>query len=262
MVKLKSKSGKWALYGDANAKIVVCGHSHAASILFAKIHGYDRESSQVDISIIYTSDLSQGAPGDKEYWEFVADLSHGKHVVIAWNGNQHNVDFMFQTDPKFTILGVSDDSCGHESIPIPHTMIKRYFKPSFEELNEIIPLLSNAASITLMNGPAPKPISHIQNCIMREKYFTKIADSLGVVVGDLVVSSDSLRLGLWKLISEMLESYAHSMGLHFLSTPIESLDTSGLLLGKYWVADTTHANEFYGLLQMERIIEHTEKLQR
>jgi hypothetical protein len=113
-----------------------------------------------------------------------------------------------------------------------------------------------------MNGPAPKPLTHIQSCILQEKYFTDIAESLGVVVSDLVVSSDSLRLALWKLISEMLESYANSMGLHFLDTPIESLDTSGLLLEKYWVADTTHANESYGLMQMERIIQSTEKLQR
>ena len=262
MAKLKSKSGKWTLYGDANAKILVCGHSHAGSVLFAKLHGYGSDSSQNDISIVYTSDLNQGAPGDKEYWKFVANLSHGKHVVIAWNGNQHNVDFMFETDPKFKVLGFTEEGDSHQSVPIPRAMLKRYFKPSFEELIEIFPLLSNAASITFMNGPAPKPLSHIQNCIMRERYFAEIADSLGVGVSDLVVSSDSLRLGLWKLISEMLESYAHSMGLHFLSTPTESLDTSGLLLGKYWVADTTHANESYGLMQMERIIQSTENLQK
>jgi hypothetical protein len=261
MVTLKSKSGKWALYGDANAQIVVCGHSHAGSILFAKLHGYESDSSQVDISVAYTADLNQGAPGDVEYWNFVSDLSHGKHVFIAWNGNQHNVDFMFQTDPNFTMLGVAEDSNGHESVPIPRAMIKSYFEPSFEDLTRIIPSLSNAASITLMNGPAPKPLSHIQKCIAQEKYFTEIAESLGVVVDDLVVTSDSLRLGLWKLISEMLESYAHSMGLRFLSTPIDSLDGSGLLHEKYWVADTTHANEAYGVLQMERIIQSTEKSQ-
>ena len=52
------------------------------------------------------------------------------------------------------------------------------------------------------------------------------------------------------------------MGLYFLDTPIQSLDGSGLLLEKYWVADTTHANESYGLMQMERIIQSTEKLQK
>ena len=259
---LKSKSGKWALYGDADAQILVCGHSHAGSILFAKLNGFDNECSQTDISIVYTSYLSQGAPGDKEYWKFVGDLCHAKHVVVAWNGNQHNANFMFQAEPSFTLLDGAVESYGHESVPVPRAMIKRYFEPSFEELHEIVPLLSNAASITLMNGPAPKPLSHIQNCISQEKYFTQIADSLGVVVSDLVVSSDSLRLALWKLISEMLESYAHSMGLYFLDTPIQSLDTSGLLLEKYWVADTTHANESYGLMQMERIIQFTEKLQK
>lgn len=258
---LKSKSGKWALYGDADARVLVCGHSHAGSILFAKLHGYESDSSQSEIAIVYTADLTQGAPGDTEYWDFVADLSHGKHVVVAWNGNQHNVDFMFQTDPKFTMLGVADQSYDQETIPIPRTMIKSYFKSSFDELTRVIPSMSKAASITLMNGPAPKPTSHIQNCIMKEKYFTDIADSLGVVVDDLVISSDSLRLGLWELISEMLESYAHSMDLRFLSTPKDSLDPYGLLLEKYWVSDTTHANEDYGLMQMERILKSIETSQ-
>jgi hypothetical protein len=262
VAKLKSKSGKWALYGDAEAQIVVCGHSHAGSVLFAKLNGYEDASSQSDISIFYTSDLSQGAPGDKEYWNFVADLSQGKHVVIAWNGNQHNVSFMFQTEPKFTMLGLTDDSYDHEAVPIPRAMIKNFFKPSFEELTEIIPSLSNAKSITLMNGPAPKPSSHIQKCIMQETYFADIAKSIGVVVDDLVVASDSLRLELWKLTSEMLESYAHSMGVSFLNSPIDSLDKSGLLMEKYWVADTTHANESYGLLQMERIIKSVGKSQK
>jgi hypothetical protein len=254
MEKLKSKSGKWALYGDAEAQIVVCGHSHAGSLLFAKLNGYEETGSQSDISIFYTSDLSQGAPGDNEYWNFVADLSQGKHVVIAWNGNQHNVNFMFQTEPKFTMLGVKANSYDHEAVPIPRSMIKSFFKPSFDELTEIIPSLSNSKSITLLNGPAPKPSTHIQKCIAQETYFADIAKSLGVVVDDLVVASDSLRLELWTLISEMLESYAHSMGVNFLSAPIHSLDTTGLLLEKYWVADTTHANESYGILQMERII--------
>jgi hypothetical protein len=159
------------------------------------------------------------------------------------------------------MLGVADQSYDQESIPIPRAMIKSFFEPSFDELTRIIPSMPNAASITLMNGPAPKPSSHIQKCIMNEKYFTEIADSLGVVVDDLVISSDSLRLELWKLISEMLESYAHSMDLRFLSTPRDSLDASGLLLEKYWVADTTHANEAYGLMQMERILKSIEKSQ-
>jgi hypothetical protein len=52
------------------------------------------------------------------------------------------------------------------------------------------------------------------------------------------------------------------MSLRFLSTPIDSLDGYGLLQEKYWVADTTHANEDYGVLQMERIIQSTEKAQQ
>ena len=253
MQKLKSKSGKWALYGDINAQVLVCGHSHAGSVLFAKPLGYGSDSSQNDISIVYTSDLNQGAPGDKEYWDFVAELSAGKHVVIVWNGNQHNANFMFQTEPKFTMLGATDYSSEQGAVSISRAMIKDFFKPSFEELSEIIPSLSNSASITLMNGPAPKPVTHIKSCILQEKYFTDIAESLGVDLGDLVITSDSLRLELWNVLAELLADSAQKLGANFLGAPALSRDASGLLLPEYWASDVTHANSKYGLLLIEEL---------
>ena len=260
MQKLKSKSGKWALYGDINAQVLVCGHSHAGSVLFAKLHGYGSDSSQNDISIVYTSDLNQGAPGDKEYWDFVAELSAGKHVVIVWNGNQHNANFMFQTEPKFTMLGATDNSSEQGAVSISRSMIKDFFKPSFEELSEIIPSLSNSASITLMNGPAPKPVTHIKSCILQEKYFTDIAESLGVDIGDLVITSDSLRLKLWNVLAELLADSAQKLGANFLGAPAVSRDTFGMLLPEFWASDVTHANSKYGILLIEELQKLTGKV--
>ena len=253
VAKLKSRSGKWALYGDANSQIVVCGHSHAESILQAINLPELPAGSAPAISVCYSADWAAGPPGDKEYWDFVVELSRGKHVLIMWNGNQHNADFMFQAEPKFTIVGVADDSYDHEYVPIPRAMIKDFFKPSFEELTKIIPTLSRTASITLMNGPAPKPLSHIENCILREPYFTDIAKSLGVDVGDLAITSDSLRLELWNVLVELLAKYAKTLGTDFISAPEVSRDALGMLLPEYWTPDVTHANSKYGVLLIEEI---------
>jgi hypothetical protein len=252
--ELKSKSGKWALYGDADAQILVCGQSHAACILEASNLPETKADSTVSISVCYSADLyTAGPPGDKEYWDFVVDLSRGKHVAIAWNGNQHNANFMFQTEPAFTMLGVTDHPYDEESVPIPRSLIKDFFKPSFEELSELIPSLSNAASITLVNGPAPKPLSHIQNCILQEKYFTDIAESLGVDIGDLAITSDSLRLELWNVLAGMLANRAQELGANFLGAPALSRDAFGMLSPEYWTPDVTHANSKYGLLLIEEI---------
>jgi len=253
VAKLESKSGKWALYGDVNAQIVVCGHSHAASILEATSLPEIQAGIKTEIAICYSTDWAAGPPGDKEYWDFVVELSRGKHVVIVWNGNQHNANFMFQTEPNFTMLGVTGDSYHKESVPIPRAMIKDFFKPSFAELSEIIPSLSKARNVTLMNGPAPKPLTHIQNCILQEKYFTDIAKSLGVDIADLAITSDSLRLELWNVLAELLADSAKNLGANFLSAPEVSRDAFGMLSPEYWASDVTHANSKYGTLLIEEL---------
>jgi hypothetical protein len=246
VVKIESKSGKWALYGDPDAQIIVCGHSHAASILEAVMLPEFQAKSDSTIAVCYSSDWSLGPPGDKEYWDFVSDLSRGRHVVIAWNGNQHNANFMFQTEPKFTIIGATNES--EDTVPIPLAMIKDFFKPSFEELTEIIPSMSNSKTVTLLNGPAPKPLTHIQNCILNDGYFTNIAKALESDLADLTITSDSLRLELWNLLAGLLEKYADDLGVDFLGVPAESRDISGMLLPEYRAPDVTHANSTYGKL--------------
>jgi hypothetical protein len=161
---------------------------------------------------------------------------------------------MFQTKPKFTVLGVTDDTHDHEPIPIPRSMVKQYFKPSFEELTEIIPSLSDAASITLLNGPAPKPLSYIKNYILQEKYFSDLTNLLRVGGEDLVITSDSLRLELWNVLAESLASHAKKLGTKFINAPEVSRDALGLLLPEYWQPDVTHANSKYGMLIIEELM--------
>ena len=251
MISSVSKSGKWALYGDRNAQTVVCGHSHAAAILSAQMN-IESGIPNPDVAVCYTSDFEQGPPGDQEYWEFVGEISHGKKLAIVWNGNQHTANFLFQTVPPFTLHGVTESE--HDCIPIPKAMVKEFFKPFFEELNLIMPMMASASSVTLVNGPAPKPLTHIQTCFKNEPFFVMIAKSLNIDINSLELTSDSLRLELWRLVSEMLASYSQSLGTHFLDVPMESLDPSGMLLEEYWAPDTTHANESYGKLLMEKIV--------
>ena len=136
---------------------------------------------------------------------------------------------------------------------IPRAMIKDFFKPFFEELKVITPTFYSAASISLMNGPAPKPLSHIKSCILQDKYFTDIAKSLGVEIDSLVITSDSLRLELWNILAELLANSARELGANFLSAPASSRDAFGMLLPEYSASDVTHANSKYGMLLIEEL---------
>jgi hypothetical protein len=55
-------------------------------------------------------------------------------------------------------------------------------------------------------------------------------------------------------MSEMLEGAAKQLGTRFLSTPEVAVDTSGMLLEKYWNPDVSHANAEYGILLIEKIV--------
>ena len=257
---LKSKSGKWVLHGDASAPIVVCGHSHVGSILKASMIRDSQAESEPAISYCYGAYEETGPPQGDEYWDFVVNSSRGKHVFVVWNGNQHNAYFMFQTIPKFTVLGVTVDTYDNEPIPIPRSMVRQFFKPSFEELTEIISSLSDAASITLLNGPAPKPLSYIKNYILQEKYFSDLTKLVRVGGEDLVITSDSLRLELWNVLAELLASYAKENGAFFINAPEVSRDALGLLLPEYWHPDVTHANSKYGMLIIDELMKFSGKV--
>ncbi len=253
-MKLKSKSGKWALYGDVSAQIVVGGHSHAASILEATTLSKAQSKIESKIAVCYATDWTLGPPGDKEYWNFFADLSQGKDVVIVWNGNQHIANFLFQTDPPFTLIGAQNEPSEKEFLPIPRTMVKRFFETFFLELDDLVPLMANAKSITLMGGPAPKPLTYINPRIKDEPFLVNVANSLQVDLDTLEISSDRIRLELWKLMSEMLETRAKHLEARFLSAPNEAVDSYGMLLERYSGLDVSHANAKYGELLVERIL--------
>lgn len=250
MIQKTSLSGKWSLYGEIESEIFIAGHSHAGSVLEAKLGNVENTILE-RVAICYSSDLNSGPPGNDEYWNFVAEISKGKDLAIVWNGNQHNANFLFQTSPPFTL--VSDKSEATDEVLISRTMMKSFFEPSFQELSSIIKSMADVRSISLVSGPAPKPLSHITNRISSEEFFVNIARSLGVDVGDLKITSDSLRVEMWTILGELLEKAAIDLGAKYIPAPPETIDSNGLLFEKYWTPDVTHANSDYGIKLADHI---------
>lgn len=259
MVTVASRNGNWSLYGADDCEVVIAGHSHAAAVLEAKLR--DKESTSLaKVSICYTSDLTGGPPGNEEYWNFVAEMAQSKDLVIIWNGNQHNANFLFQTSPPFDLvhLNSENDFVKHSSETrfITRSMMEAFFEPSFAELKPIVASIAGARSISLLPGPAPKPYSHIVSRISSEAFFVDIANSLGVRVEDLTITSDSLRVQMWQILVDQLKQMSQELGVNFIPFPTETIDQNGLLLESFWTPDVTHANSAYGLVLADHIVKN------
>lgn len=257
MVTVASRNGNWSLYGADDCEVVIAGHSHAAAVLEAKLR--DKENTSLaKVSICYTSDLTGGPPGNEEYWNFVAEMAESKDLVIIWNGNQHNANFLFQTSPPFTL--VNSDS-GERSAErsgeyrlISQSMMEAFFQPSLSELKPIVESITGAQSVWLLPGPAPKPHSHIVSRIANEDFFVGVANSLGANISDLTITSDSLRVQMWQILVDQLKQTAKDLGVNFIPVPEETIDENGLLLEVFWTPDVTHANSDYGLVLANQIL--------
>ena len=66
------------------------------------------------------------------------------------------------------------------------------------------------------------------------------------------MTSDSLRLRLWEVVTEMLKKRAAEFGVSFLEAPKASRDNAGMLLQEFW-GDVTHANSSYGHLLIQEL---------
>ena len=259
MAQQISPSGKWSLYGSADFEFLVAGHSHAAAILEAKLNNPEGPNLK-SLAMCYTSDLNNGPPGDTEYWSFVAELAHGKDLVIIWNGNQHNANFLFQTSPPFDLVHINAENefvkHSSETRFITRSMMEAFFEPSFAELKPIVASIAGARSISLLPGPAPKPYSHIVSRISSEAFFVDIANSLGVRVEDLTITSDSLRVQMWQILVDQLKQTSQELGINFIPVPTETIDQNGSLLETFWTPDVTHANSAYGLVLADHIVKY------
>ena len=257
MAQQISPSGKWSLYGSSEFELLIAGHSHAAAILEAKL-GDPNSVALKKVNVCYTSDLGNGPPGNEEYWNFVAEMAQNKDLVFIWNGNQHNANFLFQTSPPFALVQANSNERSAERSNdyrlISQSMMEAFFQPSFSELKPIVESITGARSVSLLPGPAPKPHSHIVSRIANEEFFVGIANSLGVDVNDLTITSDSLRVQMWQILVDQLKQIAIDLGVNFIPAPEETIDENGLLLEVFWTSDVTHANNAYGIAVANQIL--------
>ena len=96
----------WLIEGSAQPKVVAAGHSHILSLL-GGLHS-SAELQQMPLAIQYSLNRELWPNIGEKYWRNLEQLSSGETVVICWNGNQHNAQFLLESDPPITV---------HQDIP-------------------------------------------------------------------------------------------------------------------------------------------------
>lgn len=244
MTKLRT-GGRWELYGDTDPEVLICGHSHAYAYMRGAQHPPD--SARFRRAVAYSSPVTAGAPSGDDYWEFVAGHDSTEVFALVWNGNQHNVDFLFEHSPPLHVLrpSMGQDEAPADAVWIPRSMIRAHFKPTIDELTRVLRRLSPVGNVVVMGTPPPKSSSHVRSHLSSEAHFAAV---LAASPPDQqpVVAREQLRVALWEIIQQMLRECAADAGVDYLPTPPSVMDADGLLEPKFSAADSTHANFEYG----------------
>ena len=249
MIQELSDCGNWRIYGSKNPQILIAGHSHTFSMFMAL---QDSQKFSEFIGIVSQANFEDQKQIDQSYWKFVADQSKDKNLAIAWNGNQHNLNFLINTKVKFNSYGL-DQGSNHPFVTI--SQIEELYKPTFDDLEKALGKVSSAREICLLGTPSPKSEKFLNQRLANDQFFMNLGEQLGLARNEIRASNDKLRTFMWSITQELTQSIAIKNKYKFLPTPIESYDKNRLLLEKFSEDDLTHANPVYGLMMLEKISE-------
>jgi hypothetical protein len=248
MKNLISPCGDWKVYGSAQPKILIAGHSHT----FALYSAITNQNKFRDFfAVVAQSDFSTHIQQSENYWNFVASIAENQPVGIMWNGNQHNIHFLLDSELKCNFYGLPIEA---EMPQVPVKQIHELFKPTFEELTNVLKKFSKNTEIILLGTPGPKDSDFLNSKIANDPYFVKVGRDLGLTPKELRASNNSLRAYMWNVTQTMTKELAEDLGYTFISTPNKTLDDSLILKSEYYSDDLTHANELFGKEMLETLL--------
>jgi hypothetical protein len=247
--------GRWRLYGDDDAEIVVGGHSNVACLIAARDGGLGLQ--RIRSAVAYPADF--GAL-EEDYWDFLADAGAGRTVALVWDGNQHNGAFLVQPDPPFRVHRSTAGSGPQNDEPgtwVPRAMVSSYWETSFALLGSMVDRLSGRSRVLVVGTPPPKSDGDLRATLDGkldwDRWITDIASTRGQASSELPISPAPLRLALWSVIQDRLREEARRSGATFVPVPDRACDAAGFLAAACSADDLTHANAQYGGLMWAQI---------
>lgn len=245
----KLEPNVWTVEGSAQAQIIAAGHSHILSML-GGFHS-SVELQKMNLAIQYSTDSAIWPNINGEYWEQLQKLPNVETVVICWNGNQHNAQFLLKSEP---VIRVHHDFVNDEEkkgLVVPLSMFDELWLPDFKLLERAITTLSLTKKVILLGTPPPKSEIEIRNNLSNDEFFKSLLHRSGIGLDDAPITSDIFRFMLWKRIQQNLERIARVFGVPFIHVPSKVFDNGMTLKSEYSASDASHANHLYGQAMWE-----------
>jgi hypothetical protein len=179
-----------------------------------------------------------------------------------YQGSQHSADFLLTPDPPFRTY--DPDSPQSEQFAgagrwVPQETLREYWAPSFFVLTDLLERLRGLARVLVLGTPPPNSEAYVRRVLQDEpegSHFKRLAQQLGVDLSVCGISPDYVRLGMWRILQDMLHERAQTGGAIFVPVPAAAIGSDGLLLPEYRKDDATHANTGFGALMWAEVARH------
>jgi hypothetical protein len=241
---LQNHSRNWIVEGSTNPSVIAAGHSHILSML-GGLHS-SAELQQLPLAVQYSLDSTIWPNISHEYWEQLRELPFVETVVICWNGNQHNAQFLLESQPAISVYQELSGAEESDNVVVPLSMFDELWMPDFQVLERAIRIVSSTKKAVLTGTPPPKSESEIRNNLSTDEFFVSLLSNAGIKIEDAPITTVVIRFTLWKRIQQNLERIARTTGIAFIPVPSEVFENGMTLKSQYSAPDASHANHLYG----------------
>jgi hypothetical protein len=243
---------QWVISGPSDPDVIACGHSHVIAMELAVRYGLAAESLRASVCYAGESDLQR--LGADTYWDFVVEQAPGRTVAVFWNGNQHNADFLIESQPPVRVVASEPVVDDDDATWVPQEMLRARWRPTNDELeHQLSRLVAVAREVLVVGTPPPKQDEFVAHVLSTDLHFTRVARELGLDVREAPVTPGPTRLTMWSLVQEMLAESAGAAGATWVPVPDTVLDDEGYLRQVLAISDATHANAAHGYLVWKAI---------
>jgi len=238
---------EWEWWGDADASVLVAGHSHRESYRRAIAEGLTSTGAAVAVLVLGGSYDPAAMPNpDDTYWR-LACAAQGRVLAVPWQGNQYNTHFLFGFDEPFRL-----HDRGESGMVVPASMLSAIWRRSFEGIDGAV-ASARAEHVVLIGTPPPKSDEAVREGLPHSPFFVRALARVGESVDTIRITPAAVRVGLWKILQDDLEQEAARIGAVFVPVPLTAQTADGCLKPEYAWPDVSHANAAFAALMLREI---------
>ena len=249
---------QWAGLTDAtrrhpavSGKNLIIGHSHIKAIRDALSASTLPRDNFVTHFLPNRPLVSPSGDIDDQWRKCLILCDSAARVFLSTGGNEHTILGLPQHPVPYAFSEMLAIAGGHETAGdhyIPSSLVKEILKKRMASTTKVIHFLAALFrnKLYLLESPPPSPSEeHLRTALDQNAYLIEN-------VGRYGISPAPLRLGLWRIRSEIMKKITQALSCVYLTCPTASQDDAGYLIEPAW-SNATHANERYGAMVVEQI---------